>query len=143
VKFPVELDALDLATDELKGKMLPASRRLKEIEKERAERRKVRKRMKIAADAPAVAKTGPSEDVEMGDASAGASASAVPAPTPAPIADGDKGKEVAAGELEDESLCRAREIAELEKLVHPDLRDDVGCSVSGLYELVGEYLDSP
>jgi ubiquitin carboxyl-terminal hydrolase 14 len=135
VKFPVELDALDLATDELKGKMLPASRRLQEIEKERAERRKVRKRMKIAADAPAAATAGRSEDVEMGDASAVASASAVPAP----IAGGDKGKEVAAGELEDESLCRAREIAELEKLVHPDLRDDVGCSVSGLYELVGEH----
>lgn len=47
-------------------------------------------------------------------------------------------KEVAGGELEDESVYRERELKELEGLVHPDLRADVGSSVNGLYELVGE-----
>ena len=41
------------------------------------------------------------------------------------------------GELEDEHVCRERELAELEALVHPDMKQDVGCSASGLYELVG------
>ncbi|KAG6869659.1 hypothetical protein C0992_002440, partial [Termitomyces sp. T32_za158] len=48
VKFPLEFDALDLAADDLREKLLPASRKLKEIEKERTERRKVRKRTKNA-----------------------------------------------------------------------------------------------
>jgi ubiquitin carboxyl-terminal hydrolase 14 len=74
VKFPTEFDALDLATDELKGKLLPVSRRLKEVEKERAERRKVRKRTKHVA-ASSAATTG-STDVEMADASAAAGAGA-------------------------------------------------------------------
>jgi hypothetical protein len=52
---------------------------------------------------------------------------------------GDKGKakEEAGGALEAESVYRARELAELEGLVDPGLKNDVGCSVSGLYELVG------
>ena len=40
-------------------------------------------------------------------------------------------------ELEDEHAYRERELVELEALVHPDVKQDVGCSVSGLYELVG------
>ena len=69
VKFPEEFDALDIVTDELKEKLLPVSRKQKEIEKERAERRKVRRRTKVAkAEAEKEKK---SQDVEMADATAG------------------------------------------------------------------------
>lgn len=50
----------------------------------------------------------------------------------------DKGKAVEeGGALEEESVYRARELEELEGLVDQELQTDVGCSVSGLYELVG------
>ena len=45
----------------------------------------------------------------------------------------------ATGELEDESVYRARELSELEALVDPELKADFGCSVTGLYDLVGEF----
>lgn len=35
VKFPMELDATDFCTDELKNKILPLKNRLQELEKER------------------------------------------------------------------------------------------------------------
>ncbi|TFK36546.1 hypothetical protein BDQ12DRAFT_633796 [Crucibulum laeve] len=127
VKFPTEFDAVDIVTDELKGKLLPVSRKLKEFEKERAERRKVRKRTKVAAPSSSSAPAA-GGDVEMADASTLASA------TPA------EGEAVEAtkvgGELEDESVYREKEVKELESLVDPELRADVGCSVTGLYDLV-------
>ncbi|KAF9468278.1 hypothetical protein BDZ94DRAFT_1183855 [Collybia nuda] len=124
VKFPLEFDALDLATEDLKTKLLPVSRRLKEVEKERAERRKVRKRTKVAAPAPsnstpAAAPAGEvGGDVTMGDET-------VP-----------ETKTTAGGELEAESVYRAKELAELEGLLSDDVRKDIGCSGSGLYDLV-------
>jgi ubiquitin carboxyl-terminal hydrolase 14 len=144
VKFPNEFDALDLVTDELKGKMMPVSRRLKEVEKERAERRKVRKRTKVV-------KTTKDKDVEMGDATAvvlesvpsgsttetTAENTAASAST-ATTGEEGKGKEIAVGELEEESVYRQNEIKELDALVDPELKNDVGCSLSGLYDLVGE-----
>ncbi|KAH9920848.1 cysteine proteinase [Epithele typhae] len=135
VKFPTEYDALDIATDELKEKLLPVSRRLKEIEKERGERRKVRKRTKAAQ--PTKDKEG---DVQMADADApAASSSAEPATTT--TADGttaetDKGKAVAGAELEEESVYREKEGKELEALIYPDVKADVGASMTGQYELV-------
>ena len=144
VKFPTEFDALDLATDELKTKLLPVSRRLKEIEKERAERRKVRKRTKTAPSSSSAitsttTATTATVDVEMGDASG-----VLPADASAPAGEvEEKGKPVAEGELEDESVYRTREVNELEALVSEDARRDVGCSVSGLYDLVGESFIVP
>src|ERR1700722_8732213 len=106
VRFPLEFDALDIVTDELKEKLTPINTRLKEIEKERAERRKVRRRMKVAAAA------GPSKDkdTEMADANA-----------PAPATDNaegsadaaGKGKEILAGELGDERGDREKRAKEL------------------------------
>jgi ubiquitin carboxyl-terminal hydrolase 14 len=119
---------LDIVTDDLKEKLGPVSRRLKEIEKERAERRKVRKRTKVATTAG----SSKDADVEMADASAASTASGSTA-----TGEG-KGKEVAAGELDDESVYREKETKELEELVSPELKNDVGCSVTGLYDLVGE-----
>lgn len=105
---------MDIVTPELKDKLTPVSRRLKEIEKERFERRKVRKRTKNAPQ---------------GSAPAAESSMNVDEPS-APST---------AGELEDESVYRARELSELEALVDPESKADFGCSVTGLYELVGEF----
>ncbi|KAI1787341.1 cysteine proteinase [Ganoderma leucocontextum] len=135
VKFPTEYDALDIATPELKEKLLPISRKLKELEKERAERRKVRKRTKAAQ--PAKDKEG---DVQMGEASS-STAAQPPAESSSTSAaegegEGEKGKAVAGAELEDESVYREKEGKELDALVHPDLKKDAGASVTGQYELV-------
>ncbi|KAH8105719.1 cysteine proteinase [Phellopilus nigrolimitatus] len=149
VKFPLEFDALDLCTDELKQKLLPVNARLKEIVRERAERRKVRKRTKSAGPS----RTEPNTDVEMVDArapTAGGPSSPVliQAPVPAgaePLtadaaaasSDKGKGKGVSGAALEPENVYRARELAELQALVPADVHEDVGASETGLYELVG------
>jgi len=136
VKFPQEFDALDLATDELRAKLLPASRRLKELEKERGERRKVRKRTKQAAPAtaagPSTAIAPATTDVEMMDAS---TTQAVSTEGVAP-AEGSKDKEVGLAEPEDEITLRKKETAELAQLIDEDVKRDVGCSATGLYDLV-------
>ncbi|KAF5372026.1 hypothetical protein D9615_008092 [Tricholomella constricta] len=134
IMFPLEFDALDLATDDLKAKLLPASRKLKELEKERAERRKVRKRTKNAppgATSAAASATVASTDVEMGDATAIATVDA-----PTGEATLEKGKQIAGAELEDESVYRTKEREELEALISEDVKHDTGASVSGLYDLV-------
>ncbi|KAJ7270677.1 hypothetical protein B0H12DRAFT_1229171 [Mycena haematopus] len=143
VKFPTEYDAVDLCSDELKAKLLPVSRRLKAVEKEREERRKVRRRTKVAAAAPSASTSGSGAgagaDVEMADAGA-TGATAVASSSEMDVVEGDgegKGKaKEDGGALEPESVYRARELAELEGLVDSELKSDVGCSVSGLYELV-------
>jgi len=123
VKFPSEFDALDLVTEDLRAKLQPASRRLIEIEKERRDRRKIRKRTKsqIAPETEPVqmAIAGPNQtiqeritvDVEIPSG-----------PDPS--------------KLEEESVYRERERAELEALISPDVKDDVGASATGLYDLV-------
>ncbi|KIM61831.1 hypothetical protein SCLCIDRAFT_1178973 [Scleroderma citrinum Foug A] len=117
VKFATEFDALDIVTPELKEKFTPVSRRLKEIEKERFERRKVRKRTKAAlSTTPAPPPTVPDSAMSVDEPTADSSG------TP--------------GELEEESVYRSRELTELEGLVDPSLKDDFGCSLTGLYDLV-------
>ncbi|KAE9403389.1 cysteine proteinase [Gymnopus androsaceus JB14] len=127
VKFPTTYDAVDLTSPELKEKLIPASRRLQEIEKERAERRKVRKRTKNASATPAAGMS--SSAAEPVDAPAAAESST------GPSAEGES-EPLKGGALEDEDIYREREKKELEALVHPDLRADVGASTTGLYELV-------
>ncbi|EKM76662.1 hypothetical protein AGABI1DRAFT_44583 [Agaricus bisporus var. burnettii JB137-S8] len=132
VKFPTELDAVDFATEELQAKILPASRKLKEVEKERFERRKIRKRTKNVTTSKAATSStveatttapGPDGDVAMGDAGPSS-------------AEQDKGKATVEGELEDESVYRGREEKELAELADPDLKKDIGASQTGLYDLV-------
>ena len=41
------------------------------------------------------------------------------------------------GDLDDESVYRKKELDELEALISPDVKADVGASPTGLYELVG------
>ncbi|KAJ3808354.1 hypothetical protein F5876DRAFT_46171 [Lentinula aff. lateritia] len=121
VKFPTTYDAVELASPQLKEKLLPASRRLQEIEKERAERRKVRKRTKIALTPSSL--------------SIGTQGTTAISGEDVPMA-GTESATVAGGALEDEEVYRAREKKELESLIHPDLKADVGSSTTGLYELV-------
>ena len=117
------------------------------MEKERGERRKVRKRTKAAAGtssssaaAAAEGPTGRSGDVEMSDATI-ATATAAASNDEETITKEDKGKgPVLGGDLEDEGIYRAREAAEFEALVDSGLKNDLGCSTTGLYELVGLYL---
>lgn len=136
VKFPQEFDALDLATDELREKLLPVSRKLKAIEKERGERRKVRKRTKqaVTTAAPTTSSSAAAAtvDVEMADV-------AVATTDGAAVSSGeDTSKEVAPGsEFEDEVVVRKREAEELAQLIAADVKADIGSSATGLYDLVG------
>jgi len=95
VKFPFDFDATEIATPELAKRLQPVQGRIREIEKERDERRKVRRKMKDSAD-------------------------------------GSIKKE----EMEKERTARNAEEEELRKLVDPELKMDVGASLTGLYELV-------
>ncbi|KAG8950994.1 deubiquitinating enzyme [Tulasnella sp. 424] len=118
VKFPFEFDVLSegMTTEELTKKLLPVNARLKEIEKDRAERRKVRKRTKVV-------KKDTEGDVEMGDSAIAASSEPKP-------------KAEIPGDLPDEKEARAKEAEELNALVHPDVAKDVGANVTGMYDLV-------
>ena len=119
------------------------------MEKERGERRKVRKRTKTAggtssSSAPAAAGgiAGRSGDVEMSDATI-ATATAIASNNEEATTKEDKGKgPVLGGDLEDEGIYRAKEAAEFEALVDSSLKNDLGCSTTGLYELVGLYFFS-
>ncbi|KAG8830803.1 deubiquitinating enzyme [Serendipita sp. 399] len=134
VKFPFEFDVLDLVTDDLKQRLLPVNARLKEIEKDRHERRKVRKRTRKTnvspsivvppESAPPVSPTmtvGGADGLEGPDRASGATHSALSAPDP----DMDEGE------------FREREANELDALIDPELKADPGSNVTGIYELVG------
>ena len=115
-----------------------------EVEKERGERRKVRKRTKAAggtsSGAGAGGPAGRSGDVEMSDATT-ATATATTSNVEETTTKEEKGKgTVLGGDLEDEGVYRAREAAEFDALVDSSLKNDLGCSTTGLYELVGLYL---
>ena len=134
VKFPNEFDALDITTEGYQEKRRPVARKRIEIEKARDERRKVRKRTRIAVTAPQP----PSTDVN--------SATEVNAEAPA---EGDiemngPGPEQSAGdELRPEEWYREQEKAELEALIDPAIKADIGASQTGLYDLAGELILLP
>ncbi|KAG8984456.1 deubiquitinating enzyme [Tulasnella sp. JGI-2019a] len=117
VKFPFTFDVVaeGIVTDELQKKLAPVNGRLREIERERMERQKVRRRVKIA-------KKEKDDDVQMADTT-----TATPAPTEAaaPVP----------GDLPDEKEARAKEVSELMALVDPTLTEDLGANVTGMYEL--------
>ncbi|GAA5975056.1 hypothetical protein JCM21900_002097, partial [Sporobolomyces salmonicolor] len=124
VKFPFDLDAIDLVSDELKKKILPVNERLKDIEKERRERAKARRKSKK----------------QQAEAAAASSTSSTPAPAAAEQqtpTDDPPERMLVDGELPDEHAARQTELATLLSLVHPDLEADPGANASGLYELVG------
>jgi ubiquitin carboxyl-terminal hydrolase 14 len=108
------------------------SRKLSELERDRAERRKVRKRTKAASQTTDAASAAAPNAAASSSVLAGGD---VEMSAPGEDAEGEKGKPGAV--LEEESVYRAKEKEELEKLVSPELKNDTGCSVSGLYDLVG------
>ena len=131
---------MDLATEELRAKLLPASRKLKDFEKERSERRKVRKRTKpVVGPVPETTPLATSSGVDVEMADAAAVDVAVVAQPPAGSAD-SKGKEkdASADVVEDEFALRQREAEEFSNLVNEDVKKDIGASSTGLYDLVGE-----
>lgn len=105
-----------MLTEDLRLKMAPVNARLKEIERERLERMKVRRKTRKNVSVE-------DTDVRMGDAS-----SSLQSEAPKPSVEDD---------LPDEKATRAKEKEELEALVHTDLKADVGANVTGVYELVG------
>jgi ubiquitin carboxyl-terminal hydrolase 14 len=120
VKFPFDLDVFDLLSDDLKEKVRPVNEKLKETEKERRERAKTRRKIKnkVSDSTPSVAapvQENPTDDP----------------PEPMLV------DSAVDGELPDETTKRQEELATLLSLVHPDLEQDKGANVSGLYELVG------
>ncbi|GAA6018356.1 hypothetical protein JCM10207_000816 [Rhodosporidiobolus poonsookiae] len=128
VKFPFDLDASDLVTDELKRKILPVNERLKAVDKDRRERAKARRKSRKQADAAAASSSTP----------APAAVQPVQAtPEDDPPEEMLVDPSTTAGELPDEETARQEEHAVLQSLVHPDLLADEGANVSGLYELVG------
>jgi ubiquitin carboxyl-terminal hydrolase 14 len=128
VKFPNEYDALDLATDELREKMQPVARKRIEIEKARDERRKVRKRTRAAVTSAQPPSTNVHTTTE-GDAQTPVGGD-VEMSEPAP-------EQSASDELRPEEWYREQEKAELEALIDPSIKADVGASQTGLYDLIG------
>ncbi|CAE6526436.1 unnamed protein product [Rhizoctonia solani] len=120
VKFPFELDVLDLLTDELREKIQPATRKLLQIEGERLERRRARRKLKnknnqasgSAADNAGASSTGANNEPE---------AMAVDEPRP--------------GDIEDEAPAREREKAAIDAVIDPEIRADTGAAVHALFEL--------
>jgi ubiquitin carboxyl-terminal hydrolase 14 len=126
VEFPLELDALDFVADELKPKLAPINRRLKEIRTERAERMKdIRRTTGIGALFNNTLISAVQAAFASGHASAG-------------IFEGDARQAVNQDQEADAAEIRRRDEEKilLEALVDHELKNDVGCSVSGLYDLV-------
>jgi ubiquitin carboxyl-terminal hydrolase 14 len=114
-------------TSDLKAKLQPLQEKFIEVENRRAERRKIRKQKVVTAITTVKASDSETMETELNGSSDAAEKVLLPE------------------ELEDESKYRERELAELEALINPDIKEDVGASATGLYELVGEYhaLSSP
>ncbi|CAE7143757.1 unnamed protein product [Rhizoctonia solani] len=117
VKFPFEFDALDLLTDELQAKLRPATRKLREIEGERLERRRARRKLKSKNAQSSSTVTGSTTD----SANAEPEAMAVDEPRP--------------GDIEDEAPAREREKAAIDAVIDPEIRADTGAAVHALFEL--------
>jgi len=150
VKFPLEFDALQLATDELKQKIQPLNTRLKEIRRERANRDRVRN----SDDSDSSACWAPDAtdpDRFHADLSRAPTNSQISNVLGGLISHAMRSESGTAslmlsvdpsimlrssGPLEKESVYREREDQELKALVDPDIKADVGCSVSGLYDLI-------
>jgi len=132
VKFPNEFDALDIVTDGLRDKMQPVARKRAEIEQARDERRKVRKRTRVAVPATQPSETSVGSAVETTAEGSGGGDVEMTEPV---------AEQSAAGvELQPEEWYREREKTELEALIDPSIKADVGASQTGLYDLVGEFV---
>ena len=131
VKFPFVLDATPFLTDELKEKTRETNLAIKQIEKDRDERAKIRKRAKARKVA---------EDKAAKEAKSGGDVAMVDAATAADQSSEAKAQESTLGVAlseQEEREQRAKESASIRSTIHADLLADVGCNPSALYELVG------
>lgn len=155
IKFPFDLDVIDLVTPELKAKILPVNEKLKAIDKDRQERAKVRRRVRVAKEEKVAEARGKENDKKAGinrdpklsreamdaaavaaAASTSADAMVVDSVVPAvvvPVV--EEKKEVADGELVDEPTKRAEESLLLRSVVDKELANDVGANFTAMYEL--------
>ncbi|GAA5863401.1 hypothetical protein JCM8547_006970 [Rhodosporidiobolus lusitaniae] len=137
IKFPFDLDASELVSDDLKRKILPVNEKLKDFDKDRRERAKARRKVRKQVEAAqATAKKDDSTAATQQSNPSDDPPEAILVDNSAAEEKKEGGGEVA-GELPDEETKRQEELAILTSLVHPDLEADVGANVSGLYELVG------
>lgn len=129
VKFPFDLDVLDLLTDDLKKRVQPVNEKFKDIDKDRRERAKIRRRAKIVKEEKAA---------DVGTAPAPAppvQANPEDDPPEAMLVDEPTGPRE--GELVDEPSKRKEEVELLQGLLDAGLKNDTGANVTGLYELAG------
>ncbi|KAF8745444.1 Cysteine proteinase, partial [Rhizoctonia solani] len=120
VKFPFEFDALDLLTDELREKIQPATRKLLEIEGDRLERRRARRKLKNKSNHPS-GSAPPETNVSLSGENPEPEPMAVDEPRP--------------GDIEDEATAREREKAAIDAVIDPKVRGDTGAAVHALFEL--------
>lgn len=142
VKFPFDLDVTQFLSDDLKSKILPAKNKINEISKERDERAKIRRKVRAKKEEAL-----PGSSTQIGSATTGTASADAPRPSD-PMAVDPSGDDVmksasdapklgAALSEEEELQLREKETKQAQEAIHPSLREDVGCNVSGLYELVG------
>ncbi|KAK4049975.1 deubiquitinating enzyme [Microbotryomycetes sp. JL201] len=135
IKFPFDLDVMELLTDELKAKIAPVNDKLKSIEKDRRDRAKVRRRTKVLQEASATgaSTTAPLQGPE------GIQANPEDDPPEQMAVD-----EPAKPEIEvDEPTKRKQEREELAQLLDEDLKNDKGANVTGMYELNSDEFEDP
>lgn len=126
VRFPLELDTFDLMTTQLQKQTRPAADKVREVEKARDDRRKVRSRAKERKA---------QRDLELRTWN-----EAVDGPPPVEQAEPEKVAGAAEGDLlspEEERSLRAKERQEVLASVDPTLAADTGSNPTGIYELIG------
>lgn len=129
VKFPLDLDVLDLLTDDLQAKVKPINLAVKNVDKARTERAKLRKRTKKLR-----------EDVEKAERAAKAKPNGAAMDTEG---DEERVTDLATttaenDKLEDEETIREKERKEINALITENGLTEVGTNASALYELCGE-----
>lgn len=121
VKFPFELDASEIASEDLAKRIRPVNQAIKEIDKDRRERANVRRRTRIIDEEKRRAEAQPG--------TAAAAAATASSSSAAMDVDG----EAAADE---ETSLRSKEKERLRGLIDSDLAKDEGCNPTGVYQLV-------
>lgn len=149
VKFPFDLDVIDLLSDDLKSKVQKVNTKYKEIEKERRDRSNVRKRTKKLKDEESGASTGGNAHTDPAKAAKGVTASSGGLDAPQPPAAGSSDAMVVdevkeglkdgklGGEMDNERTTRIHEAEELLQLSDESLLRDKGSNHTALYELIG------
>jgi len=128
VELPLEFDALDLVTDDLKEKLLPVRHRLQELKETRAERMHESRR----------AKGGSALFINVLSRTVATAMSSETGRGTGLIYQSDIRQAVKEEHeiFAEEMAVRAGERRELEEVINRELRDDEGCSASGLYDLI-------